>query len=308
MLASSAAILCGVLLVRAILFLDEDLIIVNNSIPKQVCNYVPRDQQTATLDSYAEVLQGSLDGLLQNVARLQQIKGNLNTVWQHKMNNARGTPEGSGFVDALNQVKLQLEQFFGAFTADATAIIAAYDAWIKASKDTFLTKTTSYQTQRDLLLVTFNDSITTGPENMTRRRQCAQHYYTQFEGIEFSYLLVSGKSYANVAGTLAAQSAGITMLQNAGEADAMRLLMAFEPANSQLQDAVDNWNTFYQRVTTSTASVIEELKTVVQSSIANVDASIAVPNELLVALGQVKNGYDLCVGMGREVSSRFSCN
>ncbi|KAL9704773.1 hypothetical protein quinque_008291 [Culex quinquefasciatus] len=289
MLASSSAILCGVLL---------------------ICNYVPRDQQTAALDSYAEVLQGGLDGLLQNVARLQEIKGNLNTVLQQKMTTALGSQDGSGFVTALNQVRAQLEQFFGTYTADATAIVGAFDTWIKSSRTSFLAKTASYQAERDLLLNSFNESIETRDSDNLRRRQCAQHYHTQFEGIEFDYLHASGKSFANVARTLAAQSAGLTVLQNAGEADAMRLLLTFDSSRSQPQDAFDNWNLFFQRISTLTGSALGELKTAVQSSIASVDASIVEPNALRVSLGQVKNGYDQCVGTGEtgEVATRFSCH
>ncbi|KAL1395712.1 hypothetical protein pipiens_002800 [Culex pipiens pipiens] len=261
MVAGTAAILCGVLM---------------------VCSYVPRDQQTAAVDSYVAVMQGGLGALQQNVARLLEIQINVNYVWQQQLNNAVLLGD-TGFVNALNQVKVQLDQFFAASSADATAILGALDAWIKLIRNTFMTKTANYQLQRDLLMESFNSSIAAGPG---MARSCAQHYYAQFEGIEYNLLLNIGKAYSTGAGTLAAQSSGFWQLENMSEADAMRQLMAFSPDATLLQDAIDNWNTVYNRIAIRSSAMISDLGTAVQSLMGSVDAAIVVPNSILTTLNQ----------------------
>ncbi|KAL9696773.1 hypothetical protein quinque_016352 [Culex quinquefasciatus] len=255
MVAVAKAVLCGVLM---------------------VCNYVTRDQQTAAVDSYIAVMQGGLGSLQQNVARAQGIQSNVNYVWQQQMNNA-------------------LDQYYAAYTTDATTILNTLDAWIKLIRSTFMTKTANYQLTRDLLMTSFNSSIAAGPGMM---RSCAQHYYAQFEGIEYNLLLNIGKAYSTGAGTLATQAAGFTHLHNMNEADEMRQLMAFSPDMTLLQDAIDNWNTVYNRIALRSSTMINDLRTAVQTMMTTVDAAIVVPATMTTTLNQVRSAYALCTRVG----------
>lgn len=270
MVAVAKAVLCGVLM---------------------VCNYVTRDQQTAAVDSYIAVMQGGLGSLQQNVARAQGIQSNVNYVWQQQMNNAVLIGD-AGFVNALNAVKVQLDQYYAAYTTDATTILNTLDAWIKLIRSTFMTKTANYQLTRDLLMTSFNSSIAAGPGMM---RSCAQHYY---EGIEYNLLLNIGKAYSTGAGTLATQAAGFTHLHNMNEADEMRQLMAFSPDMTLLQDAIDNWNTVYNRIALRSSTMINDLRTAVQTMMTTVDAAIVVPATMTTTLNQVRSAYALCTRVG----------
>ncbi|KAL1396073.1 hypothetical protein pipiens_002749 [Culex pipiens pipiens] len=255
MVAVAKAVLCGVLM---------------------VCNYVTRDQQTAAVDSYIAVMQSGLGSLQQNVARAQEIQSNVNYVWQQQMNNAVLIGD-TGFVNALNAVKVQLDQYFAAYTTDATTILNTLDAWIKLIRSTFMTKTANYQLTRDLLMTSFNSSIAAGPGMM---RSCAQHYYAQFEGIEYNLLLNIGKAYSTGAGTLATQAAGFTQLHNMNE------------------DSIDNWNTVYNRITLRSSTMINDLRTAVQTMMTTVNAAIVVPATMTTTLNQVRSAYALCTRVG----------
>ncbi|KAL1375407.1 hypothetical protein pipiens_017506 [Culex pipiens pipiens] len=248
MVAVAKAVLCGVLM---------------------VCNYVTRDQQTAAVDSYIAVMQGGLGSLQQNVARAQEIQSNVNYVWQQQMNNAVLIGD-TGFVNALNAVKVQLDQYFAAYTTDATTILNTLDAWIKLIRSTFMTKTANYQLTRDLLMTSFNSSIAAGP----------------------------GMMRSTGAGTLATQAAGFTQLHNMNEADEMRQLMAFSPDMTLLQDSIDNWNTVYNRITLRSSTMINALRTAVQTMMTTVDAAIVVPSTLTTTLNQVRSAYALCTRVG----------